>query len=84
MTRKPYLYQMMSRIEDWSEYAEPKHKYMTVNNSSCHMSIFPEFYTNIESIKQQLKIEKEDAMTYSITSIVWICIKRKRCMFFMK
>ena len=66
-----YLKHIETRIEEWLDKAGPHHKWMSVNNSSWHMSVFPKFHSNIEEIHRQLKHEKEDPMSYSTTSVVW-------------
>lgn len=70
---KPYLEspRIIDGIKEWLEKAEPKHKWMSINNSSWHMSVFPQFHTNIEEIHRNLRSEEEDPMCYSTTSVVW-------------
>jgi hypothetical protein len=66
-----YLEHVKPRIEKWKEEAEPWHKYMSVNNSSWHMSVFPRFHTTLSEIKAQIEKERADSMCYSTTSVVW-------------
>lgn len=61
----------MSHINEWKAKAKPEHKYMSVNNSSWHMSVFPEFHTNLEDIHHKQLHEKGEPMCYSNMSVVW-------------
>lgn len=42
------------RINLWKQRAEPKHKFMTINVSTWHMSVFPDFHEDLNEIKQKL------------------------------
>jgi hypothetical protein len=73
MSKQNYLNHVRGRScwNSWLDKAEPHHKWMTVNNSSWHMSIFPQYHSNIEEVHRKLRHEEEDPMSYSTTSIVW-------------
>jgi hypothetical protein len=66
-----YLEHIRPRLENWVKKAPENAKWMSINNSSVHMSVFPLFHENIEEIHQALRNEEADPMTYSLTSIVW-------------
>ena len=71
--KKSYLEDIKERhpFQTWIEKAKTSHLYMTVNNSSWHMSVFPEYHTTLTDVLTQMESEKEDPMSYSETSIVW-------------
>lgn len=71
MRKKDYVENIQHRIDYWLEEVPPESKWMTVNNSSVHMSVFPEFHSNIEEIHRNLKHEKAEPLAYSTTSVVW-------------
>ena len=88
--KKSYIDVMMPRIKYWLTHDYADHsakeeiianrnnaKYMTVNNSSCHMSLFPKFHTNLVEVIQQISAEELDPMTYSDTSVVWDILDNK-------
>jgi hypothetical protein len=71
ISKKGYVENIQYRIDYWLEEVPPESKWMTVNNSSVHMSVFPEFHSNIEEIHRNLKHEKAEPLAYSTTSVVW-------------
>lgn len=89
-----YIDTVMSRIEMWctpeimdshndvrklSEYGHDP-KYLTVNNSSWHMTLYPKYYSNLVSVSQQMDQEERDPMCYSSISVVWD-IKNKKALY---
>jgi hypothetical protein len=66
-----YIDRVKKHIDRWKENAEPGDRYMTVNNSSWHMKLFPEFHTTLTEIKVKIGKENADPMHYSTTSAVW-------------
>lgn len=72
-----YLETLMPRITKWKLLAEPEHAYMTVNNSSWHMKVFPNFHKYISEVLHDLSEEKKDPMAYSHISCIWDLRKDK-------
>ena len=59
------------RIEFFKQRAESRHKFMTINISTWHMGIFPEFHENLDEIKKKLLHEQEDPSCYSTIRLAY-------------
>lgn len=64
------------RINLWAPQAGPFHCYMTINVSSWHMAIFPEYHKTKAEVQAMLDHEKEDPMCYSRVTLVYDLKKR--------